>query len=69
MDHSCKNSNDSFTQLTANNQLMGSVQRVDGFLPMGSVQTANSQLMGSVNGVLPIDYLFLNFYSECCWNV
>ncbi|KAL6296689.1 hypothetical protein ACE6H2_004831 [Prunus campanulata] len=50
VDHSCKNSNDSFAQLTANNQLMGSVQRVDGFLPMGSVQTANSQLMGSVNG-------------------
>ncbi|TQD73855.1 hypothetical protein C1H46_040605 [Malus baccata] len=34
VDHSCKNSNDSFAQLTANSQLMGSVPKVVGILPV-----------------------------------
>ncbi|XP_068312754.1 topless-related protein 1-like isoform X2 [Pyrus communis] len=34
VDHSCKNSNDSLAQLTANSQLMGSVPKVVGILPV-----------------------------------
>ncbi|CAN6583703.1 unnamed protein product [Malus baccata var. baccata] len=34
VDHSCKNSNDSFAQLTAKSQLMGSVPKVVGILPV-----------------------------------
>ncbi|XP_070669772.1 topless-related protein 1 isoform X1 [Malus domestica] len=36
VDHSCKNSNDSFAQLTANSQLTGSAPKADGILPMSA---------------------------------
>ncbi|KAE8056337.1 hypothetical protein FH972_013118 [Carpinus fangiana] len=36
VDHSCKNSNDSFAQLAASNQLIGSPPQIEGFLPMAA---------------------------------
>lgn len=35
-DHSCRNSNDSFAQMNGNNQLMGSLPKPDGLLPISS---------------------------------
>uniref|UniRef100_A0A2N9EEB4 CTLH domain-containing protein n=1 Tax=Fagus sylvatica TaxID=28930 RepID=A0A2N9EEB4_FAGSY len=36
VDHSCKNSNDSFAQLAASNQMIGSTPKFEGFLPMAA---------------------------------
>lgn len=36
VDHSCKNSNDSFAQLATSNQLVGCPPKLEGFLPMGA---------------------------------
>ncbi|XP_050268371.1 topless-related protein 1-like isoform X1 [Quercus robur] len=36
LDHSCKNSTDSFAQLAANNQMISSTPKFEGFLPMAT---------------------------------
>lgn len=36
VDHNCRNPNESFAQLNSSSQMMNSVPKADGFLPMGA---------------------------------
>ncbi|XVE53582.1 hypothetical protein DITRI_Ditri03aG0014200 [Diplodiscus trichospermus] len=52
VDHSCRNSNDPYTQLATNNQLLVSAQKTEGFLPMcanGPFQLASPPVQTPLN--------------------